>query len=147
MTGEYPIHTGLHHYVLDADQPFGLPLNRKLLPEHFRDVGYSTYLVGKWHLGSWKKAYTPLQRGFDHHFGYWGPMIDYWSKEYGSLKSPHIRGRDLRHDYEINYDNSTYATDMFTDAAVGYIQRHPRSHPLFLMVNHLAPHAALADGN
>jgi len=37
----------------------------------------------------------------------------------------------------------TYATDLFTDQAVKIIQDHNSTDsPLFLLLNHLAPHAA-----
>ena len=48
------------------------------MPEVFRDAGYSTNLIGKWHLGFFKKSYTATQRGFDYHYGYNGGYIDYY---------------------------------------------------------------------
>lgn len=70
MTGRYPIHTGMQHTVLYAAEPRGLPLSETLLPEYLKEkAGYTTRIVGKWHLGSWKLTYTPTMRGFDSHLG------------------------------------------------------------------------------
>lgn len=69
MTGKHPIHTGMQHTVLFGAEPRGLPLTEKLLPQHLKELGYTTRIVGKWHLGSYRKEYTPLYRGFDSHLG------------------------------------------------------------------------------
>lgn len=69
---------GLQHYVIRGDTADGLPLSEKLLPEYLKDLGYSTHLVGKWHLGHAWQVYTPTFRGFDTHFGYWLGSQDHY---------------------------------------------------------------------
>ena len=39
------------------------------MADFLRGQGYSTHAVGKWHLGLYKKEYTPLHRGFDSFYG------------------------------------------------------------------------------
>lgn len=59
-------------------EPNGLPLSEKLFPEYFRELGYTTRAIGKWHLGFFKRAYTPTRRGFDSHFGYYTGYVSYY---------------------------------------------------------------------
>jgi arylsulfatase B len=42
----------------------------------------------------------------------------------------------------VNYDvkPGNYVTDLFTDEAIKIINKHDTRKPLFLMLNHLAPH-------
>lgn len=52
--------------------------DEELLPEILKDEGYQTHMVGKWHLGSHERKYSPLARGFDSHCGSLGGSIDYF---------------------------------------------------------------------
>ncbi|XP_013174990.1 PREDICTED: arylsulfatase I [Papilio xuthus] len=139
MTGKYPIHTGMQHGVIYGTEPRGLPLSEKLLPEHLRELGYRTHLVGKWHLGSYKRDYLPLNRGFDTHLGFWTgriDMYDHTSFEFGSW------GFDFRRGFEVAHDLfGQYATDVYTKEAVRLINAHNASTPLFLTVAHSAVHS------
>lgn len=69
---------GLQHNVILGDTADGLPLNEKLLPEYMKELGYSTHLVGKWHVGHATEAFTPTFRGFDSHYGFWLAEQDYY---------------------------------------------------------------------
>lgn len=69
---------GMQHLVILEPEPWGLTLNETLMPQHFKNNGYRTHAVGKWHLGFFKKEYTPTYRGFDSHFGYWQGLQDYY---------------------------------------------------------------------
>ena len=40
---------------------------------------YSTYGVGKWHLGFYAHDVLPTSRGFDHFYGVWTGSIDHWN--------------------------------------------------------------------
>ncbi|XP_058832247.1 arylsulfatase B-like [Topomyia yanbarensis] len=145
MTGMHPINIGMQHHVIESDQPWGLGLEQKLMPEYFRAAGYRTRLVGKWHLGFFRKAYTPTMRGFDSHFGYIGPYIDYWDHSL-QMSNTSTRGLDMRRDLEVDFSvNGSYATDLFNNEAVRIIREHDRSSPLFLVLTHLAPHTANED--
>ena len=39
--------------------------------------GYTTHLVGKWHLGQSEPNFHPLNRGFDTFYGFMGAEMEY----------------------------------------------------------------------
>lgn len=140
MTGKLPIHTGMQHAVLYGAEPRGLPLKEKLLPEYLRELGYSNHIVGKWHLGHWKKVYTPLYRGFDTHAGPWTGHHDYF--DHTAMESGQW-GLDMRNGMDVAYDwHGRYTTDLITEEAVNVIHNRNSSMPLFLYVAHTAVHSS-----
>nr|XP_018918144.1 PREDICTED: arylsulfatase B-like [Bemisia tabaci] len=144
MTGKHPIHTGMQGSPIFAAEPTGLPLNEKLLPQYLKDLGYTTRMIGKWHLGYYRQPYIPLNRGFDSHFGYYNGLMGYYNHiiqdSYPGLGE--FSGRDLRDNRTIRADLSgRYATDLFTEEAERLISEHSPDQPLFLYMAHLAVHA------
>lgn len=133
----------MNNNVILSDEPWGLPLREKLMPEYFKEAGYKTALIGKWHLGFHQKAFTPTKRGFDSHFGYLGPYIGYWDYTLKMHDRNYSRGYDMRKNLNVYYNENPkkYVTELFTDRAVNVINAHNESDPLFLVINHLAPHA------
>ncbi|XP_074113028.1 arylsulfatase B [Cotesia typhae] len=143
MSGKYPIRMGMQGEGIVGGEPRGLPLNVRILPEYLRDLGYSTRLIGKWHLGFYTKQHTPLERGFDHFFGFYNSHIAYFDYRYNS-PSGNASGFDLHRDDCPAYDiRNQYATDLFTEEAVRIIENHDTTNPLFLQLSHLGVHAPI----
>ncbi|XP_059622698.1 arylsulfatase B [Phlebotomus argentipes] len=142
MTGKYPIHNGMQHTVLYAAEPRGLPLTEKLLPQYLKELGYMNHIVGKWHLGHYKKVYTPLYRGFDSHIGFWSGRQDYF--DHTSVEKPSW-GFDMRRGMDVAYDlHGKYLTDIISQESVRVVKNHNSSIPLFLYIAHGAVHSGNA---
>eukprot|EP00966_Prymnesium_polylepis_P031864 741351-Prymnesium_polylepis.1 len=121
----------------------GVPLNFKLLPELLRDhAGYTTHLIGKWHLGHVTRAYTPTYRGYKSFLGYYDAMTeDYWAHTHstgvgtpGGCAGPDLDGlwpalsNNTGHELGHSLDNGTYESTLFGDHAVRLIERHAGGH-------------------
>ncbi len=54
--------------VLHPEIQMRVPLEQKMLPRYFKEAGYVTAAIGKWHVGG--KGFGPLEHGFDvYHAG------------------------------------------------------------------------------
>jgi arylsulfatase A len=77
LTGRYSWRTHLQKGVLNGMSPPLIASDRLTVPEFLRGHGYTTGMVGKWHLGlklgvdQWKDPIQdgPLQHGFDYFYG------------------------------------------------------------------------------
>ncbi|XP_074473540.1 arylsulfatase B-like [Sebastes fasciatus] len=148
MTGRYQIHMGMQHELIWPCQPNCVPLDEKMLPQLMKEAGYATHMVGKWHLGLYKKDCLPTRRGFDSYFGFLSGAADYfthsrcWEIPAGPNKT--FCGLDLRDGEEVatGYDD-VYATELFSQKATSVIEKHNPNKPLFLYVAMQAVHAPL----
>jgi arylsulfatase A-like enzyme len=121
LTGRYPWRVGVEKNVEPGE--VGLPASEKTLAKYFRDHGFATALHGKWHLGDGADE-TPKAHGFDEFLGFYEWNIDYYSHKTES-------GSDaLYHNEEVVHQDG-YTTDLFTDAAVSFINEK-RAEPFFL---------------
>ena len=73
MTGCYPRRVGLDRtepdgHVLRPVSPNGLHPDEVTIAEILKQRGYSTSIVGKWHLGD-QLPFLPTRQGFDDYFG------------------------------------------------------------------------------
>ncbi|KAM9320264.1 arylsulfatase H-like [Gastrophryne carolinensis] len=79
LTGRYPIRTGMtghnqHGVLLWNAASGGLPKNETTFAKILKQNGYTTGIIGKWHLGINCESRTdfchhPLNHGFDYFFG------------------------------------------------------------------------------
>ncbi|BFZ05936.1 hypothetical protein BsWGS_08975 [Bradybaena similaris] len=145
MSGRYQIHTGLQHGVISPNQATALPLGSPTLAEKLSQVGYSTYAVGKWHLGFYKRKYLPTRRGFDRFFGFYTGSGDHF-RHNRCLKGG--CGVDLHDDTRYTFTNvynesGTYSTDLYTRKAIEFIHGHKTRKPLFMYLAYQAVHGPL----
>lgn len=143
ITGRYQIHTGLQHSIIRPRQPSCLPSHMDTLPERLREAGYTTHMVGKWHLGFYRKACLPTRKGFDSFFGSLTGSVDYYS--YGSCDGPGLCGYDLHDDEGVAWgQEGKYSTTLFTQRARKILESHdPAGRPLFLLLSLQAVHTPL----
>ena len=72
MTGRYQTRFGYEFNPTghrNENPDFGLPASQKTIADQLQMAGYTTSLIGKWHLGG-TAAYHPFRRGFDEFFGF-----------------------------------------------------------------------------
>lgn len=136
LTGRYQQRFG-HEFnpgpVLVPDKDIGLPRTETILPQRLKAAGYTTGLVGKWHLG-YEPDRHPMSRGFDEFFGFPGGAHSYVNSE-ASPGNPIMRGRERVVEKE-------YLTDAFGREAAAFIDRHAKS-PWFLYLAFNAVHGPM----
>ncbi|XP_043917545.1 arylsulfatase J [Protopterus annectens] len=143
ITGKYQIHTGLQHSIIRPTQANCLPLNNMTLPQKLKNSGYSTHMIGKWHLGFYRKECMPTQRGFDTFFGYLLGSGDYYS--HYKCDSPRMCGYDFYENDKAawEYDKKMYSTYMYTQKVEQILISHNPKKPLFLYLAFQAVHTPL----
>ncbi len=132
LTGHNPLHYGIDGPISDDSS---LPLDLKIMPEYFKELGYQTFMVGKWHLGIGNTDYWPTSRGFDSHYGFLGGFIDFYTHVYQG-------GLDWQRE-GVSVREEGHATDLFTAETKRLINSRDPDSPFFLYLAYNAPHSPL----
>jgi len=150
LTGKYPIHMKMQHWQVVPQEPWGLPTQEVILPQYLRKLGYKTYSLGKWHLGHYNNASTPLNRGFDYFYGFYSGGIDYVSHiseescDDGDYHDNQTCYWDMWENYEPQmHIGGTHNTYLLQDKANTVIMEHPKDKPMFLYVSFPNAHLPL----
>jgi arylsulfatase A-like enzyme len=132
MTGRYPFRYGLQTAVIPASYSYGLPTDEWLLPQALKEAGYTTAIIGKWHLGHGDRKYWPRQRGFDYQYGPLVGEIDYFTHEEHGVTDWYRDNKELKEE--------GYSTTLLGNDAVRLIREHDPATPLYLYLTFNAPH-------
>lgn len=142
LTGRYQTRFG-HEFNphVGEEGKLGLPLEQRTIADHLRTAGYATGLIGKWHQG-YTPAFHPQARGFDDYFGFLVGAHNYLLQKgavpkFGPAQSLNLiyRGKEVQ-------KPEGYTTDLFTDEALAFIDRHA-AKPWFLYLAYNAVHTPL----
>ncbi|SKB70767.1 Arylsulfatase A [Salegentibacter holothuriorum] len=132
LTGQ---HTGSTQ--VRGNGEFPLDPDKKIIPEILKEQGYTTGMYGKWGLGLKGSTGSPEKRGWDEFLGHLHHVDAHFQRP-DSLDVIQ-NGKLVR---EKTPENS-YANELFTDAAVDFIEERDAKEPFFLYLSFTIPHAEL----
>jgi arylsulfatase A-like enzyme len=127
MTGRYQARTG--HDANPTREGRELLLSEKTMAQHLKPAGYTTGIVGKWHLGDTGPEFMPPARGFDFAMGTVGNL--------GEGKGPSFyRGSELAKELE----GAPVTSPVYAKEACGFIDAS-KDKPFFLYLSFNAVHS------
>ncbi|MHC4444961.1 MAG: sulfatase [Planctomycetota bacterium] len=137
LTGLYPNRSkdlmfGTVKFLRPEHEKIGIRPDKTTIAEVLKKQGYTTALIGKWHLGHGQKQFLPTSHGFDTFYGLLGGCVDYFKLTYGN-KPNWYRGEKL-------IQEKGYATDLISDEAVRFLQKQKPDKSFFLFLAYNAPH-------
>jgi arylsulfatase A len=153
LTGCYPNRVGIHG-ALGPHSKVGISDDEMTLAQLFKQRGYATAILGKWHLGD-SPQFLPLRHGFDHYFGV--PLsVDMWPGEPDLITNLSANAAAMKREYpnlpiyddekifhpEMTVDDLNHLTTWYTEHAVKFIADN-KAHPFFLYVAHNMVHVPL----
>lgn len=135
LTGKIPQRAGVPGNVSSLSLNAGMPSEQYTLAEMFKDAGYKTAHIGKWHLGH-SIDKQPNAQGFDYSFGHLVGCIDNFS-HYFYWEGPN------RHDLYRNGNEVFYPGEHFLDLMVNEASKfmhENKNSPFFIYFAMNSPH-------
>jgi arylsulfatase A-like enzyme len=138
LTGRYSLRTGIR----DTNNGGAIMATEEItIAEMLKQVGYSTGIFGKWHLGDNYPA-RPMDQGFDESLihlsggmGQPGDITTFFNRE-TSYFDPILWYNGKQRQYQ------GYVSDIFTDEALSFIENN-KDAPFFCFLSFNAPHTPL----
>jgi arylsulfatase A-like enzyme len=139
LTGRYCTRSQLNAPI-PPGYKIGLPDEDVTIAEMLKPAGYTTFMVGKWHLGDIQPYNYPTAQGFDHYFGL------LYSHDY---KTPYVKTDTVLTIYrdktpEVIRPADSNITTLYTKEAVQFIRQQSKQKPFFLYLAHNMPHLPIA---
>ncbi|MBL0768493.1 sulfatase-like hydrolase/transferase [Sphingopyxis sp. DHUNG17] len=148
LTGRYQSRFG---YDLNAsenplDPTAGLPLTEMTIADMLDQAGYTSAVMGKWHMGN-HDQFHPFERGFDEFYGFTNGGHDYFLDRLRNIPVKEAKnGGQLYQSWLMvgrqQVPTSGYLTDWLSDRAVDFVARH-KDKPFFLYLAYNAPHTPM----
>lgn len=126
MTGRYQQRFGIYANCDNQTKGGGVPADQTMMPRYFKDAGYTTSAIGKWHMRSKKPGQHPLDRGFDEYFGFDSAQTDYFAST-------------IMFDGRTKVAQHDYLTRAFTNRAIQSIEKSGNK-PFFIYLAYNAVH-------
>ena len=144
MTGLHPARLGIIDY-LRPNSAFAISPAQYTLPRAFKDNGYTTGFIGKWHLTGYKFhdsefEVRPTDVGFDTETGGEikgvGNGANFWPYVF---RDQPVRWLDFQ---ENKLGEDEYLVDRMNHEAIQFIERNQKE-PFFLYLSHYSTHSIL----
>jgi len=142
MTGCYGARVSVPG-VYFPGQSMGLNPSEVTVAERLKEKGYTTQIIGKWHLGD-QPEFLPTRQGFDHYLGI--PYSNDMLKKSADTKIPVVPLlRDEKIVELMDGDAQTRLVEIYTKEAVDFIGRS-KDKPFYLYFAHNAVHTPIHPG-
>ena len=133
LTGVDPAHLGFRPLRQ------GLSSDVETMPKVLSRAGYSTYHIGKWHVGNATAGLSPTEAGFDDWYGYLTQWDLGGKKKWPTYLDPWLQSSDTKPS-----EVSGHLTDLVTDKTLEVIDElSAADEPWFINLWYYAPHGPL----
>ncbi|XP_048461889.1 N-acetylgalactosamine-6-sulfatase [Rhincodon typus] len=143
LTGRLPIRNGFYTTNAHARNAYtpqeivgGIPDSEILLPELLRKAGYSSKIIGKWHLGH-QAHFHPLKHGFDEWFGapncHFGPYNNKDKPNIPVYNNSEMVGRYYEEFKIESKTGESNLTQIYLQEAIAFIRRQTAKKQNFLL--------------
>ncbi|OWW23564.1 hypothetical protein B4Q04_19735 [Zobellia sp. OII3] len=138
MTGQYPTRISAKNAQAHNEETY--PIGTQIMPHMFKDMGYTTAIMGKWHMGCLEQ-WGPKHHGFDYSYGSYAGAVGMYDHRYTLTKKPYSITWHRNHEL---VEEEGHVTDLVRKEAVEYIHKN-KDKPFFLYLPFHAVHVPLVE--